>query len=57
MHTLEWPNPRRQTRLAAGSGMGGECPTLGASKERGEGGLGVDGEGKLPLEPRVDARA
>jgi hypothetical protein len=25
--------------------MGGECPALGAAEERGEGGLGVDGEG------------
>jgi hypothetical protein len=50
----EWPNPWRQTRLAAGSGIGGECPALGAAEERGEGGLGVNGEGELPLEPRTD---
>jgi hypothetical protein len=43
--------------LAAGSGMGGECPALGAAEERGEGSLGVDGEGELPLEPRADAGA
>jgi hypothetical protein len=48
-------NPRRQTRLAAGTGMGGECPALDAAEERGEGGLGVDGEGKLLLEPRANA--
>jgi hypothetical protein len=54
-HAPEWMNPRRQTRLAAGTGMGGECPALDAAEERGEGGLGVDGEGKLPLEPRANA--
>jgi hypothetical protein len=43
--------------LVAGNGMGGECPALGAAEEWAEGGLGVDGEGELPLEPRTDTGA